>query len=123
MDFNNKSEPIYKQIADIIKYDIAAKKIDESEKLPSIRDLALKFKVNPNTVVRALSELENERLIFTDRTNGKFVTSDKEIINSLKSNISNLDTIEYIVKLKDLNISKDEALSLLQSLWEENYEW
>ncbi len=122
MDFKNKSEPIYKQIADIVKYDIAARNIDASDKLPSIRELALKYKVNPNTIVRALNELENEELIYTDRTNGKFVTSDINLINNLKKNISKNDTRDYIAKLKDVKITLDEAKVLISSLWEEKYE-
>ena len=55
--------------------------------MPSVRELALIMKVNPNTMQKALAELENEQLIYTERTNGKYVTEDEELIEKIKKKI------------------------------------
>ena len=75
MNYNFDSErPIYLQIIDFIKNQIINGTLKSGDKIPSVRELALTFKVNPNTIVKALYFLETEKLIYTDRTNGKFVT-------------------------------------------------
>lgn len=80
MEFNfDNDRPIYIQLVDSLKKYIISGKIKPGDRLPSVRDLALMIKVNPNTIQRALSELEDASLIYTERTNGKFVTCDKEI--------------------------------------------
>ena len=78
--FNN-SVPIYLQIVSEIKKQIVSGKLIPGERIPSVRELALTYKVNPNTMQKALIELEENGLIKTERTNGKFVTEDENIIN------------------------------------------
>ena len=82
--FNN-SVPIYLQIVSEIKKQIVSGKLIPGERIPSVRELALTYKVNPNTMQKALIELEENGLIKTERTNGKFVTEDENIINKIKS--------------------------------------
>ena len=72
--------PIYIQIVEKLKIQIISGEYAPGERLLSVRDLATSLKVNPNTLQRALQELEDAGLIFTERTNGKFVTSDKALI-------------------------------------------
>ena len=67
-----------------IKTDIISGNIKSGDKLPSVREYASMFKVNPNTMQKALIELENLGLIYTERTNGKFVTTDKKVIEKAK---------------------------------------
>ena len=82
MSFEFKSDvPIYLQIIENIKMRIISREYLPSERLPSVRELSLHYEVNPNTVQKALSELENMGLIYTERTNGKFVTEDEAVIN------------------------------------------
>ena len=76
--------PIYIQLVEQIKIDIISGKITSGERLPSVRDFALQMKVNPNTMQKALQELEDINLIYTERTNGKFVTEDKKLIDKFK---------------------------------------
>ena len=73
--------PIYIQQ---IKIDIISGKLKPGERLMSVREYALDMKVNPNTMQKALVELEEIGLIFTERTNGKFVTNDQKLINKYK---------------------------------------
>ena len=69
--FDNE-RPIYIQLVELIRTDIVSGKYEKGSKLPSVRELALTMKVNPNTMQKALVELENEKLIYTERTNGKY---------------------------------------------------
>ena len=76
--------PIYIQLLEYMKIYLISGVFKCGEKLPSVRDFATNFKVNPNTMQKALSELESMNLIYTERTNGKYVTKNQEIINRLK---------------------------------------
>ena len=80
----NDETPIYLQIIEHIKMKIMNKTYMPRQKLPSVRELSIELEVNPNTVQKALFELENIGLIYTERTNGKFVTTDQALILSSK---------------------------------------
>ena len=81
--FDNQT-PIYIQIIEIIKTEIITGKYALGQKLPSVRDFALQFDANPNTVQKALFELEEMGLIITERTSGKYVTCDENVLTNLK---------------------------------------
>lgn len=112
-DFD-KNIPIYLQIEEMIKLAIIKEKYKIGEKLPSVREYAIMLKINPNTINRALLELEEEGLIKTQRTNGKYVTEDKEIIKKSKQEYIKKITNEFINKMKDINASKEEILDLIK---------
>lgn len=109
MNYNfDNNVPIYLQLVSLIKNDIIKGALSPGEKLPSIRDLAITYKVNPNTVSKALSELENISLIYTERTNGKYVSSDISLINKYKEEYATSLTEEYINKMINLGYNKEE---------------
>ena len=81
--FDN-DRPIYVQLVEKLRIEIISGKLKSGERLPSVRELALTVRVNPNTMQIALVELENEGLIYTERTNGKFVTKNEELIEKVK---------------------------------------
>ena len=87
-DFNNDI-PIYLQIIEHIKLQIINKTYMPKDKIPSVRELSLIYSVNPNTVQKALGELEDTGLIYTERTNGKFVTDDLKIIEDITNETIN----------------------------------
>lgn len=68
--------------------------------MPSVRELALIMKVNPNTMQKALAELENEQLIYTERTNGKYVTEDEELIEKIKRKLAKEIIDNYLNNMK-----------------------
>lgn len=110
MNYNfDNNIPIYIQLVSLIKNDIIKGALSPGEKLPSIRDLAITYKVNPNTVSKALSELENISLIYTERTNGKYVSSDISLINKYKEEYAASLTEEYINKMINLGYNKEEV--------------
>lgn len=105
--FNN-SVPIYLQIVSEIKKQIVSGKLIPGERIPSVRELALTYKVNPNTMQKALIELEENGLIKTERTNGKFVTEDENIINKIKNDYVDNLTQNYLSEMISLGITKQE---------------
>ena len=80
----------------------------KSSCIPSVRELALTYKVNPNTMQKALIELEENGLIKTERTNGKFVTEDENIINKIKNDYADNLTQNYLSEMISLGITKQE---------------
>ena len=111
--FDN-DRPIYIQLVEQLKEYIVAGKIKAGEKLPSVRDLAIKIKVNPNTVQKALAEIENQKLIYTERTNGKFVTENEELIENVKKELANQKVQKYFQDMNKLGINKENAIKYLQ---------
>lgn len=103
--FNN-SVPIYLQIVSEIKKQIVSGKLIPGERIPSVRELALTYKVNP--MQKALIELEENGLIKTERTNGKFVTEDENIINKIKNDYADNLTQNYLSEMISLGITKQE---------------
>ena len=103
--------PIYQQIMDIIKQQIASGELAAGEKLPSVREMAVVAGVNPNTMQKALAELEREGLLYSQRTAGRFVAEQQEIRDGLQEELM----MEYIEDfMKKLGYSVDEVIALLQ---------
>lgn len=113
MNFSN-DKPIYIQLLEQLQVLIISGNINIGERLPSVRDLALKYKVNPNTVQKALQELENLKLIYTERTNGKFVTNDQKVIDKYKEQLAKAQVNNYFKSMKKLGFSNKEALKYLE---------
>ena len=106
--------PIYQQIMDMLKQEIASGELAAGQKLPSVRELALEAGVNPNTMQKALAELEREGLLYSQRTAGRFVADQKEIRDGLQEELM-MEYIEvFLKKMKKLGYSIDEVIVLLQ---------
>ncbi|MDO4963217.1 MAG: GntR family transcriptional regulator [bacterium] len=105
--------PIYLQVMEYIKNYIISGKIKNGEKLPSVREFSIKFKVNPNTVQKALYQLENIGLIYTDRTNGKFVTIDSNIVNKIKNDKITEFIDEYFNNMENIGIKQKDAINYI----------
>lgn len=113
--FDNE-RPIYIQLVELIRTDIVSGKYEKGSKLPSVRELALTIKVNPNTMQKALVELENEKLIYTERTNGKYVTEDEKKLEKTKKQLAQEKVNNYLNSMKSIGINYEDALSYLQEL-------
>lgn len=117
MDYSFDNErPIYVQLVEKIRIEIISGKLKIGEKLPSVRELALTMKVNPNTMQKALVELENEKLVYTERTNGKYVTEDKKLIEKVKKELAQEKVNNYLNSMENIGISYDLAVKYLQEL-------
>lgn len=113
--FDN-DRPIYIQLVEKLRLEIISNKLKPGERIPSVRELALTTRVNPNTMQKALVELENEGLIYTERTNGKFVTTNKELIDKIKKQLAEEKVNNYLQDMKNIGISYKEAIDYLQEL-------
>ena len=117
--FDNE-RPIYIQLVEMIRIDIVSGKFQKGQRLPSVRELALIMKVNPNTMQKALVELENERLVYTERTNGKYVTEDEELIEKAKKELAKEKVNNYLKAMENIGINYDSAIRYLQELGGKN---
>ena len=113
MDFNNNF-PIYLQIIDNIKQDIVVGKLKAGQKMPSVRELAGTLKVNPNTIQRVYQELDREKVTFTKRGMGTYVTEEEKTIRSLKEEISQKIIMDFIKGMNKLGFSKEEMINTLK---------
>ena len=113
--FDNE-RPIYIQLVEIIRTQIVSGKYKKGQKLPSVRELALIMKVNPNTMQKALVELENEKLIYTERTNGKYVTEDEKLIEKAKKELAKEKVNNYLNSMENIGIHYNLAVKYLQEL-------
>ena len=121
MEFNFDNErPIYIQLVELIRIRIVSGEFQRGQKIPSVRELALAMKVNPNTMQKALVELEDEKLIYTERTNGKYVTEDEKLIEKVKNELAKEKVENYINSMNSIGISFDEAVKYLQELGGKN---
>ena len=108
--------PIYIQLVEQLKICIISGKIKPGDRLPSVRDFALQTKVNPNTMQRALVELEELNLIYTERTNGKFVTTDQKLIEKYKKQYAEELTNKYLSSMQDIGYEQQETLDYLKNI-------
>ncbi len=119
MKFNFDNErPIYLQLVEQLQLYIVSGKLPPGEKLPSVRDLSLQAKVNPNTMQRALSELENDKLIFTERTNGKYVTTNLRQIKKFQERFLRLKVKTFLKDLENIGCNKDDVVKIINSIKE-----
>ena len=105
--------PIYLQIMDDIKQQIVSGRLKPGDKLASVRDLAMQYGVNPNTVQKALSELEWEKLLYTMRTAGRYVTEDAALIAALREQLAGERIIKFLDELEQLGFQHEDILQLL----------
>ena len=109
MDWNFKNGiPIYSQIVDEMTMRIASGIYEPGEKLPSVRDLAMDAGVNPNTMQRALAELERRGLVYSERTSGRFVTKEEAVLKSLHEELAKKYFQELAEKLRKIGMSAEE---------------
>jgi len=113
------SRPIFVQISEYLAIDIMTGKYPAGSGLPSVRDLAATFGVNPNTMQRALSDLESQGLIDTHRTAGRTVVKDPSIIAEAKRHLVEGRAQEFIEGMKVFGYSSDDLADIIRKVNEE----
>lgn len=108
--------PVYIQLAEEIEIRIIGGDYPPGEKLPSVRELAAEAVVNPNTMQKALAELERRGLAYTNRTAGRFVTSDSKLIQERQSELLKSETNGFLEKIKRLGVDKKDVASMILNL-------
>ena len=120
MEWNFRNDqPIYSQLTQRLTEAIVSGIYAPGEKLPSVRELALEAGVNPNTVQRSLTELEREGLVFSQRTAGRFVTENENMIVNAKLRIADERVSEFLRSMKTLGCGKQEVISLIEGAKED----
>lgn len=104
----NEQLPIHTQLVGEIIRRVVVGDYPPSSKLPSVREFAMEFQVNPNTMQKALTELETLNIIYTQRTNGKFVTDDATLIQNLRQEQCEKITSNFFEDMLALGLSKEE---------------
>ncbi len=115
LSFDNNI-PIYVQVLEYLKIYLISKTFKCGDKLPSVREFAIIFKVNPNTMQKALAELESQKLIYTERTNGKYVTKDEKLIEKLKDEYAITLAKNYICGMKKIGLGKADSIKYLEGI-------
>ncbi len=106
--------PIYAQLVTLLRQKIVAGEYPPGDKLPSVRELAAEAAVNPNTVQRALAELERSGLIVTQRTAGKFVTADEPAITAARKQLADEQICAFVSAMQALGYTRQEAAAMLE---------
>ena len=114
----DSSRPIYAQLVERLKATILAGTYPPGGHLDSVRDLAAAAGVNPNTMQRALAQLEAEGLVRTERTSGRFVTEDTDLIEQLRASAARNIAADFLEKMRSIGYTPQQAAELLRS-WNE----
>lgn len=116
----NSNQPVYTQIATLIKEKIITGEYKSGMKLPSVRETAKGFKVNPNTVQKAYRELEAMNLILTKKNSGSIITEDITVINNLREKECADVVIHFGEKMKGMGFSKEGIIEVINKLIKED---
>lgn len=116
--FNNEA-PIYLQIMDEIKLRIAQGRLNPGDKVPSVRELAVLAGVNPNTMQKALSELEREGVLYSNRTSGRYVAETGHDDKVVKNQISTKYAKTYTDSMRLIGYGDRELVQFLEDYIEE----
>lgn len=106
--------PIWLQLTEQIRLRIVAGEYRAGERLPSVRELAAEASVNPNTMQKALTELERTGLVYSQRTSGRFITRDEELIRGLRKQMAQWQTADLLARMAGLGFSGEETLAILE---------
>ena len=112
----DSDRPIYAQIVEKLQMQIVSGYYKPGDKLPSVRDLATQACVNPNTMQKAFSELERSGLILTQRTSGRLVTEDIDMIKQVQNSLAREQIKVFMEKMRELGFNREEIIALLETL-------
>jgi DNA-binding transcriptional regulator YhcF (GntR family) len=115
MDWKFRNDlPIYSQLVERIQQAIVSGAMPPGARLNSVRELATEAGVNPNTMQRALQELEREGLVFSQRTAGRFVTEDVQVIDEVKKALARGQIETFLNAMKELGFDREGIIALLK---------
>lgn len=110
----DSDRPVYTQILEVIQLRIIAGTYRPGGKIPSVRELAAEAGVNPNTMQKALAELERSGLVMAQRTSGRIVTEDMEMISKTRNMLAQKQVREFVDRMRELGFDKKEIMILLE---------
>ncbi|MGI6008210.1 MAG: GntR family transcriptional regulator [Ruminococcus sp.] len=110
---------IYLQIVEKIELEIVSGKYKPGDKIPSVRELAVEAGVNPNTMQKAMVELERYGLVHSERTSGRFITEDETMIMEIRKDLARKQIQEFMERMKKMGFDGEEIMALLRKTMEE----
>jgi len=111
--------PIYTQLMEQIQLRIISGVYKSGEKLPSVREMASDASVNPNTMQKALTELERTGLVFSQRTSGRFITEDINMIKGIRNDLAKEQIEKFLYNMEKIGYTKQETIELIEILSKE----
>lgn len=113
--------PIYVQLMETITAAIASGTLTAGSRLPSVREMAAQAGVNPNTMQRALAELEREGLLYSQRTAGRFVTDRSDRITQKRKELAMQQIRIFLSSMKEMGYTSEQTLNLIQQAVKEEH--
>lgn len=117
LELNNRA-PIYIQVVTYFKQQIAVGHLRAGSEIPSRRELAVQLNINPNTVQKAYKEMEDQKLIITDRNFPSKITDDQEVLQQVRKELIREATAQYVESMKKISIPIDEVLDTVKTLYQ-----
>ena len=119
----DKNRPIYIQLVEELQSRIVSGAYPPGAKVDSVRDLAAEAAVNPNTMQRALAELEQSGLLRAERTSGRFVSEDEELIAAVRKSLAKEKIEAFVRDMSVLGYRKQDMIILVKETLEgeDNY--
>lgn len=117
-EFSNET-PIYLQLLAVFRDQILRGELVNGDKLPSVREIALEYGVNPNTVQKAFAEMDRMELTRSERTSGRFVIASEELIAALRREQAQTDAKDFLERMRALGLRLEETKELIERLWKE----
>ena len=111
--------PIYMQLMEQIQLKIVSGSYRAGEKLPSVRDMASDASVNPNTMQKALTELERTGLVYSQRTTGRFITEDSNMIKDIRNGLAKEQIEKFLYNMEKIGYTKQETIELVEIISKE----
>ena len=109
----DNDRPIYLQLMERIQHDIISGVYKPGDKLPSVRDLAVEAAVNPNTMQKALSELERCGLVYSQRTSGRFITDNTNMLKEMRTELAREHIQNFFEQMRKLGFSDEDTLEMI----------
>ena len=106
--------PIYLQLMEQLKLGIVSGTYPPGSRLPSVRELAADASVNPNTMQKALSELEREGLVYAQRTSGRFITEDQQMLEGIRQDLAKQAMAQFLESMARLGYDREETLTMMK---------
>ena len=115
----DSGRPIYLQIVERLELSIVSGQFKPGDKVPSVRELAVEDGVNPNTMQKAMVELERQGLVHSERTSGRFITEDEAMITQVREELAKKQIQEFMERMNKMGFDGEEIVTLLQKTMRE----
>lgn len=115
----SSDRPIYAQIIEELQLRIISGEYRAGQRMPSVRELAAQAEVNPNTMQKALAEMEQMGLLYSQRTSGRFVTEDQAMIENVKERLAKEEIKAFVENMRQLGFNNEEIIMQVQNIVKE----